>query len=90
MLIKDSRWKAEPLDIQDVMSFGSDEQELTIAGYRGEDTLDIYCSDNKYITKIMRRVDPKDIEVLTVSKNGLITSIRTKITKPQLSFRNKR
>ena len=90
MLIKDSRWKAESLDIQDIMSFGSDEQELTISGYRGEDTLDIYCSDNKYITKIMRRVDPKDIEVLTVSKTGLITSIRTKITKPQLSFRNKR
>lgn len=90
MLIKDTRWKAEPLDIQDIMSFGSDEQELTISGYRGEDTLDIYCSDNKYITKIMRRVDPKDIEVLTVSKTGLITSIRAKITKPQLSFRNKR
>ena len=90
MLINDTRWKAEPLDIQDVINFSSDEQELTISGYRADGTLDIYCSDNKYITKIMKVVDPKDIEVLTVSKSGNITSIRTKITKPQLSFRNKR
>ena len=90
MVINDTRWKGEPLDIQDVMSFGSDEQELTIAGYRVEDTLDVYCSYNKYISKIMKVVDPKDIEVLTVNERGGITSIRTTITKPQLSFRNKR
>ncbi len=89
MVISDSRWEGVALDIVDVISFPSDEQESTFSSYRSDNTVSVYTSDSTMITRLLKVVPHNEITVLTVSSSGFITSIKCSLGKKQLSLRKR-
>ncbi len=89
MKITDTRWKGAEMDIPDVMSFSSEDQEFTFTSYRNEDTVSVYTSDSTMITKLLKVVSHDKVTVLSVSNTGFITSIKCTLAKKQLSLRKK-
>ena len=89
MLIADNRWKGQQLDIVDIISFPSDEQESTFSSYRSDNMVSVYTSDSTMITKLLKVVPHDEITVLTVSNSGFITSIKCTLGKKQLSLRRR-
>lgn len=69
----------------DVMTFGLDEQETSLAFIRGDDMIEVYSSDSTMITKLKKITD--DIEILTTDDKGRITSANFRLTAKQILFR---
>ena len=71
----------------EVRSFPKEEQETTIATYRGDATINIYSSDSTVITKL-KKITPKgNIKILTVNEAGNITSGIFTVYKNQVLYR---
>lgn len=72
----------------EVRSFIKEEQETTLAMYRGDKMIEIYSSDMTMITKL-KKITPKDrIKILTVNEDGNITSAIFTVHKNQVLYRN--
>lgn len=69
----------------DIMDFGTDEQETSLAFMRGDKTIKVYTSDKTMITKLMKITD--SVEILTTNERGTITSAYFKLRANQLHFR---
>ena len=70
----------------DIMTFGLDEQETSLAFIRGDEDIEVYSSDRTMITKLKKLTD--EVEVLTVDDKGAITSAKFTLKAKQVLFRN--
>ena len=73
--------------MSEIMTFGLEEQEVSLAYYRGDKTVEIYASDSTAITKLLKITD--DYEILTTDSNGRITSAKFSLDISQVSFRKR-
>lgn len=72
----------------DIRSFSKEEQETTITFQRDDNHIQVYSSDRTMITKLKKVTE--NITVLSVDKNGEITSCKCELDRKQLSFRTKK
>lgn len=73
--------------MSEIMTFGLEEQEVSLAYYRGDETVEVYASDSTAITKLLKITD--NYEILTTDNNGRITSAKFLLDINQISFRKK-
>ena len=81
--LNDKRYKCNKL--VDIRTFEKNEKETTII--KTNDNILIYSSIGTDITKLLKIAD--NVEILTATENGTITSIKCTLSKEQVQFRNK-
>lgn len=87
MLVDDSRYKTSKQIEAKEFSFRKDDRETTININEYGEVL-VYSSISKHITKILKVAKTDNVKILTVNKNGTITSMKAILKPNQISFRN--
>lgn len=87
MQIKDERYHGKQTECEVVFTFQLEEMETTVN--RNNKEVMFYSSLKKDITRILKVCDHDKVQVLSVSAEGKITSLKVILEQNQLSFRNK-
>lgn len=80
-------------DELDPVDASTDEQEVTITAYRGDERMSLWVSDNTMLTKVKRcmRANPEEwkLERVEWHKEGTVAGYEFSFPKKYLSFRTK-
>lgn len=80
-------YTADELELVDC---ATGEQEITISGYRSDDRLDVWVSDNVMLTKLKRAMkkapDAYKLEDIVWTKDGTVAGYKFSMPKKRLRF----
>ena len=81
-------WKSLQGELKEVTTFYTEEKETNLKYSHADNLWYVYTNVPKYITKLLKLKTVLEIKVLTVNKNGTITSMSAILADKQISFRN--
>ena len=82
------KWNSLQGELKEVTTFYTDEKETNLKYSYADNLWYVYTNVPKYITKLLKLKTVLEIKVLTVNKNGTITSMSAILADKQISFRN--